>query len=96
MSNTTTSPEAAEAERTELCNAVMKRIAESWTPPLSPLDLKKKLPAIDKKLDEAGKKLNDTWLACRGDLSDINEFKAALDAWEIMNYKAVAALKAVR
>ena len=96
MGNTTTSPTEAEAERNELCSEVMQRIAASWKPPLTLKALRAKRPAVNDKLEAAEKKLNDTWLACRNDLADLNEFKAALDAWEIMNYKAAAALKAVR
>lgn len=92
---TTQSPKA-ERERQILSETTIKRISAVWPDTADLNDLKSHFPALNANLDAAKTKLDAVWQAARCDLALPGEFQAALDAWEAANYKAAAALKAVK
>ena len=92
----TLNTKAAEKERQELSEATVKRISAVWPDTGSLDDLKRVFPAIDANLEAAKDRLDAVWQAARCELATPEEFQTALDAWEAANYKAAAALKAVK
>jgi hypothetical protein len=96
MITNTTSAAAAERRRQKAAEKALERVSRAWGHRISPKDLKDTLPLVNAKLEAAATALEDIWKDAKAGVTTQEHFDMALKAWEIANYEAVVALKAVR